>query len=148
MPTAKTKAKKKDKRPLSPLTIKRRAVPPEIRKALRIVKNLSADQVAEIGSLLITCDHETIKSIVEEKPEDLSIIQLWIANVAVKGFERGDPYALNALLDRIVGKTKDHLVVHGSGTDPLRIAFEKMTAEEQITEIERLRRNREIAGND
>jgi len=75
---------------------------PELKK----IRKLTNEQVAEVGSLILTLDAKRIDAL-RKKKEGVSILQTWIANAAYWANKRGDVYALNTLLDRISGKIKE-----------------------------------------
>lgn len=89
-----------------------RAHNPEVQK----IRTMTKVQVAEIGQLILEGDIKKIQA-VKDNPKS-SVLQIWIAAVAVKAITKGDMAALNQLLDRIVGKVRDDVHVTGSGIAP------------------------------
>ncbi len=103
---------------------------------LRMVKRLTAIEVAEIGSLVLKNDIAALKAIAKE--QTASTLKVMIAAVAVKVIEKGDAHALDVLLNRLIGKVKEHVEVTGV------LGLAPMTSEERTKELIRLRKLREL----
>lgn len=71
----------------------------------KTVRTLSRDQVASMATVLLDRNVENLDVVIQSA--ESTVLQVWIAKVAKKAIESGDPYALNVLLDRIIGKVKD-----------------------------------------
>lgn len=79
----------------------------------RAIQRLAKEEIAEIGSYILERNFVALEAIIEEvknNPDSKrSALQAWMATVAVRGIKTGDPYALDALLNRIVGKVPEEL---------------------------------------
>lgn len=101
------------KKGVSPNPLGARAHNQELKK----IRRLTNEQVAEVGSLILTLDAKRIDAL-RKKKEGVSILQTWIANAAYWANKRGDVYALNTLLDRISGKIKETKEVKLETSEP------------------------------
>lgn len=81
------------------------------------MRQLTAHEFAEMANLIVKGEFDEIERIDREK--DGSALRCWIAAVAVKAANAGDMDALDKLLNRLVGKVKDH--VEHSGTAPAQV---------------------------
>lgn len=91
------------------------------------LRTLAAPEIAEVGSLILDNNVATLKKIVDESYEAKgsktkfheeskhSALKVWMANVALRGIVQGDPYALDSLLNRIIGKVPNRLEPPGPG---------------------------------
>lgn len=77
------------------------------------IKRLASKEVEEIGALILNGDTHQIKQIASD--DSAPVLKRWIATVVVKALAKGDYKALDAILDRMVGKVKQ---VHAIGQDP------------------------------
>lgn len=75
------------------------------------LRKLTADELEQVISLVVHGKLDELQAIARDK--DANVLKIWIASIAVKAIQKGDPTALNALLDRVIGKVKDR--VHFSG---------------------------------
>ncbi len=73
---------------------------PQIRK----IKKLTNDEIAIMGSMLLDCNKAQIMTI--KKDKSAATIKVLIASVLLKVIDKGDASAMNAILDRIVGKVR------------------------------------------
>lgn len=83
---------------------------------LKRLKNLTREELANIGNLVIAGDLKAIKKI-KDNPNSPAL-RAMIASVALRVIGKGDMHSLDILLNRLVGKVKDELEVSGS-TGPL-----------------------------
>lgn len=74
---------------------------------LRAIKRLTEDELVEIGSMIVKGSIEELQAVGKDK--NCSAIKAMMAAVAVKAINKGDHMALDALLNRIVGKVKDRV---------------------------------------
>lgn len=74
---------------------------------LRAIKRLTEDELVEIGSMIVKGSIEELQRVGKDK--NCSAIKAMMAAVAVKAINKGDHMALDALLNRIVGKVKDRV---------------------------------------
>lgn len=72
---------------------------------LRAVKRMTQAEVAEVGSLLLDGNLEKLAAVKDDR--DASVLKVWMCSIAITAIKKGDAQALNALLDRIVGKSKE-----------------------------------------
>lgn len=78
------------------------------------MKKLTKLELEEIASMIIKGTLADLELIMKSKQS--TVLKAMIAGVAVRTIKSGDSSALNALLDRLVGKVKD--VTHFSGVGP------------------------------
>lgn len=76
---------------------------PEIRK----LRNLTKEEMIEVGSLVLKGSVEELKAI--GKDPKASALKCMMAAVAVRTIQKGDPYALDVLLNRLIGKVKEEV---------------------------------------
>lgn len=115
------------------------------KRLIKAIKHLTMDQVAQLASFIITNDVVELERVAADRVTS-NVLQVWYANVALKGIVNGDVHALNAMLDRIVGKAPDKLQLTGPNGGPITVM--PLTREERVLEIERLRTLRQKAGTD
>lgn len=113
---------------------------------LKLAKHTTAFQIAEVGSVLLCCDIKELHRI-RHDPRS-SVIQQWIASVAIKGIARGDAQSLNTILNRVIGAVKEKIEITGENGGPITTMIGAMTQEERLQEIERLWKMRELVGED
>jgi hypothetical protein len=112
------------------------------------VQRLTAAQVAELGSLLITHDVTELEKVAKDRSY-YTVLQVWFAKIAVRAMREGDSMALDRLLDRVVGRSKEYIELSGPDGGPIQLtASPAKTQEEMVAEIEQLRQLRLRAGND
>jgi len=87
-----------------------------------------------LGSLVLEGDLTALKKIKEEKKA--SVLKVWFASVAVKAIGKGDARALSTILDRIVGKPKEHLTLVGGSGGPVQ--FENLSDEDLVTQLKEI----------
>lgn len=102
---------------------------------LRAIKRMTAVEVAEMGSLVLKNDIDSLKKIAKEP--GASVLKVMIAAVAVKVIEKGDAHALDILLNRLVGKVKENIEI-SSITTTVQLTPEER--EKQIEHFIRLRK--------
>jgi hypothetical protein len=71
------------------------------------MRQLTAEEFAEIANLIIKGSIEELRAIA--KDDSQSALRVMIAAVAVKTIQKGDMNALDTLLNRLVGKVKEHV---------------------------------------
>lgn len=69
---------------------------------MKDLKKLTTTQLEELASLILTSNIEKLNEIA--KSPTSSVLQVWVASGAMTGIKRGDLNALNAILDRIIGR--------------------------------------------
>lgn len=118
---------RKDKRPrkgrVNPKSIANLMPPPkkgEVRNPLGInnpvqtkMRALSMPDIAEIGTLILDQNVADLQAIVDDargpdktgNPDSKhSALKVWMATIAMRGIAKGDHYALDTILNRVVGR--------------------------------------------
>ena len=85
---------------------------PEIRR----IKGLTEKEVVKIGTLVLKGSVDELRAIA--KNGKASALKCMMAAVAVRTISRGDPQALDALLNRLIGRVKDKVEVSGPNSGP------------------------------
>lgn len=79
-------------------------------KEMKALKHMASSDFVEVGSFILEQNYSALKEIIEDgsknKESKVSAFRHWLASVAKKGIDTGDYYALDALLDRLVGKVE------------------------------------------
>ena len=91
---------------------------------VKAIRRLTQADVADIGSLILEGNVEKLKEV--QMDPTTTVLRVWICSVAIKAINRGDAQALNALLDRIVGKAKDVLEFTGNVQSDVKVTKEKV----------------------
>lgn len=78
-------------------------------KELKAVKKLTNIEVHEVMDLVLKNGLQAVNDIANDP--NSSTLKIWIASIVDKGIKKGDPAALNILLDRTIGKVKETLTV-------------------------------------
>lgn len=77
---------------------------------LQKIRRLSGGEIAAVGALILDKNVLKLKEIVDDaksNPESKhSVLKVWMATTALRGINKGDPHALDALLNRIVGRVR------------------------------------------
>lgn len=101
------------------------ALPPVV----KTIRHLTHAHIAEIGTLILNGDvpalREVVQSIKSPDPgvsKKYTAMQVWFATCALKAIAKGDVYALNAFLDRVVGRVRQEIEVTGSNGGPILLA--------------------------
>lgn len=115
------------------------------------IKRLAAPEVAEIGSLILEHNVSALQEIIDDArgPDKTgnpnskhSSLKVWMAMIAIKGMTKGDPHALDALLNRITGKVANRIEMTGADGGPVKQedVTPVLTAEERAIRIALLER--------
>jgi hypothetical protein len=72
------------------------------------IKKLTSVELEKILNNLLMIDPKNLDAFQKEDP---LLLKTWIASVAATGIKKGDPSALFALLDRLIGKVTDKVQV-------------------------------------
>jgi hypothetical protein len=97
--------------------------------ALKAVRYLSHDQVAEMGTILLEGNVADVKAIASDP--NASFLKRWTATMAVKGMVTGDVKVWEAVLNRVVGPMKQRLEISGDPVNPVQVRAQAMSPEER-----------------
>lgn len=114
--------------------------------ALAPLRKLIIPEIAAIGTLILDQNVAGLQEIITDaglgKGQQLnpksshSALKVWMATVAMRGIAKGDPYALDTLLNRIVGKVPNKLQAIGpDGGELTPATVPGMSSEDRRTEI-------------
>ncbi len=78
----------------------------------RAIRNLTKKELQDIANLVIKGDLKALRAL--PKKAGTTVLQIMLASVCIKIIEKGDMSSLNTLLDRLIGKVKDDVVVSGN----------------------------------
>lgn len=81
---------------------------PEIKR----VKALTEKELIDVASFILSSSVGQIKS--KMKDPKTSVLQGMVLGVALKAMTKGDAGSFNALMDRLLGKVKEHYAFSGS----------------------------------
>ena len=84
-------------------------LPPEVRE----LKTMTIQQLKEVISLVMSCSFEELEAMA--KDEKGTVIQRMAASLAQQTIKKGNTFAFDALLNRVVGKPKEEVKVTGQG---------------------------------
>lgn len=110
----------------------------------RQLKRLTITEVADAIFILLDKDRGELERIRDNSNHN--VLTAWFASVIEKGIDSGDMYALDALLNRCIGRVKEKLELTGKDGGPIEEVV--YTPEERRREIERMRRLRKNLGDD
>lgn len=101
-------------------------------KDVKIIRKLTCEDLETVISLIQFGKLNDLKAISQDR--DANVLKIWIASIAVKAINKGDHAALNALLDRVIGKVKDKdaksIIGDLSLLSPVRVYVPKNGSEE------------------
>lgn len=106
-------------------------------KDVKRIRRLTNQEVAQLGSMLL--EHSQVELMEIRDDRNSSSLQKWFATVIINGIAQADMRTLDALLDRLVGKVKDHLELTGENGGPQKIVY---------VDLEEVRAMREKIKND
>lgn len=86
---------------------------------LKKVRKLSLAEVEEMASLVLDANKQKIQEIIANP--DSSALRLMIAAVANKAIA-GDTMAMNAILDRVIGRVAEKVQLTGANDGPITVA--------------------------
>lgn len=92
-------------------------------KELRSVKALTQVEIAEVGGLILNNDVAALEEIIANPKS--SVFKIWVCKISLKALERSDVNTLSILLDRIVGKVKEHVEYSGAIAQPVSLTDEQ-----------------------
>ncbi len=82
--------------------------PPELKK----LKNLTKQELADIGSLIVKGDYVALRALA--KAPGATVLQRMLASIAMRIIEKGDMHSLDILLNRMVGRVKEEVALTGN----------------------------------
>lgn len=119
-------------------------------RALAKVRRMTADDLADLTSLLLTGNRDTIKDVAEDPKS--SFMQVLTAKLLVDCYKRGDISIYKSILDRVVGAPRQSKSVELTGKDGAALDFNvsrtEMTLEEKVARADALAKARQEAGED
>jgi hypothetical protein len=83
---------------------------------VKLVRRLTRAELAEVGTFILENDIEKIRELANTKV-GAPALRVWIARLVVASMNKGNPAPFTAIMDRIVGKAKEH--IHISGEAPV-----------------------------
>lgn len=78
----------------------------------RIFKRMTQAQVAELGTEILSGNVDALRKVVKNPTS--TPLQVWFATSVLKGIAKGDVFALDKFLERVVGKVKDKIDLSSS----------------------------------
>jgi hypothetical protein len=100
---------------------------------IKAIKKMTMKEIEEIGTMLLNENVEQLKIIMMDK--DSPAIRTMIAAVVLKAISRGDAKAMNTILDRIVGKIKQHVEISDNRSLHSQVVDILNTAEKRESEV-------------
>lgn len=76
---------------------------------LKRLRRATREEIAEIGTMIVDCNRAKLIAIRDDP--NSTVLKVWMASIAIRGINKGDPYAMDALLNRTVGKVKEEVKV-------------------------------------
>lgn len=81
--------------------------------AMKLIKRLSAAEVAQLGTMILTKNMLKLKEIAETSKSDVnckhSALKAVMASIILKAFQKGDAHALDVILNRLIGKVTEKI---------------------------------------
>lgn len=110
------------------------------------MRKMAEGEIAEIGTLILDQNITALQEIIDDargpggkgNPDSKhSALKVWMAMIAVKGITKGDPYMLDAILNRVVGKVASKMILTGKDGGPIESVSTvvELTAEERRAQI-------------
>jgi hypothetical protein len=117
-------------------------------RQLQNVARMTADEVAQIGTLILDNDRDALRRLGENP--NASVLQVWMAGLVIQSMKKGDATIFRAVLDRVVGKALERQEVTGKDGAPLAmdVATRELTEDEMRQRADELARQRAKAGDD
>lgn len=117
-------------------------------RAVGKLSRLTAEQVAEVGTMILSHDRAALKKLGEDP--NASVLQVWMAGLVVNSMTKGESRTFTAVMDRIVGRAKETVELSGRNGTPvsLEVAKRDMTEDEMRQRADVLAKQRAEAGDD
>lgn len=103
---------------------------PKLPGPVKAMRSMNADQIAEIGTILLEGSVEDIQAIMTDPKT--SIIKKWAAKVIITGMKTGDMKTLDGILNRVVGRVEKKVMHDIERKTPIQQRVEAMTEEQQV----------------
>lgn len=87
----------------------------------RALKKLTNAQLLEIANLIVQGNAGQLKAIA--KNPNATVVNAMVASVAGRIIAKGDMYALDVLLNRLIGKVRDTVELTGSSSGPQIVVY-------------------------
>ena len=81
------------------------------------IRKLTSEEVREVATLILDNNLPGLQAIARDKTA--SVLKVWIASIAAKGIQKGDPSALDKILERLIGKVKQDVSLSDPNGNPL-----------------------------
>lgn len=78
---------------------------------IKAIKRLTEAEMIEVGSLVLKGNIRELQLVLKDPTS--SVLKCMMAGVAIKTIQKGDPHALDVLLNRLIGKVKERVEVTG-----------------------------------
>lgn len=119
-------------------------------RALAKIKRMTADDLADLTSLLLTGDRDHIARVAQDAKSNF--MQVLTAKLLVDCYKKGDIAIYKAILDRVIGAPRQSKSVELTGKDGAPLDFnvtrQEMSIEEKIARADALAKARQEAGDD
>ena len=86
-------------------------------KDVKVVRKLTQKELSKVMAVILKGDTEELQEMREDPKSN--VLTVWICAVALKAISRGDAQALNALLDRVVGRPQQNVKLSGAVNRPV-----------------------------
>lgn len=120
---------------------------PRVPQEVKVVRRIMVGDVAEVATMALEGNVESLRQIaksVNSPNSPYTVLQVAFAICLLKAISKGDVYALNAVLDRVVGKVKAEITVSGPGGGPIALAN---LSDDQLRQRYEEARQRILGGN-
>jgi hypothetical protein len=109
---------------------------------------MTAEQVAEVGTLILNNDLDELQKMAKDKKS--SVLTVWMAALIAKSLSKGESRGFVAVMDRIVGKAKETVELSGRDGRPMsmELTSREMTEAEMRERADALAKQRMEAGDD
>lgn len=108
--------------------------------AVKLIRRLTAAEVAELGTLLLTRNIEKLRDIdfdADNNPDSKhSALKAMIAKSCIVAYRKGDFGTVDAILNRLIGKVKEKVEL----TTPGLPGAEELTEEDRTKRLNKYRR--------
>jgi hypothetical protein len=92
---------------------------PKVTLKMREIQHLTRHQIEEIGSLILNGNVAKLQQIAQDPTSPA--LKVWMATGSIQGIKKGDLNAMNAFLDRIVGRIPAPVEHSGPDGGPIEV---------------------------